>query len=71
MEAGYGFGLGQDRGVLTPYAAMTLGDEAGGTVRGGARWKLGQNVQMNIEATRQTTDNKHDTELRAEARVQF
>ena len=34
MNAGYGFGLGADRGVLTLYAGMTLGEASSRTVSG-------------------------------------
>ena len=71
LLAGYGVGLGADRGVLTPYAGMTLGADAGRTMRGGAWWRLGENVQMNIEALRESTEQTHETKLRVGARVQF
>ena len=50
LQAGYGLGLGADHGVLTPYAGVTLSNGAKQTVRGGARWKLGPELEMNIEA---------------------
>ena len=71
LLAGYGVGLGADRGVLTPYAGMTLDADAGRTVRGGAWWRLGDNVHMNIEALRESTEQRSNTELRVGARVQF
>ena len=37
MDVGYGFGLPGNRGVLTPYAGMTLGDARARTVRTGTR----------------------------------
>ena len=39
MDAGYGFGLPGNRGVLTPYAGLTLGDGGNRTVRAGTRWQ--------------------------------
>ena len=41
IDAGYGFGLPGNRGVLTPYTGMTLGDAGNRTVRTGTRWQLG------------------------------
>ena len=52
MDAGYGFGLGSRRGVLTPYAGMTLGDGDSRTVRSGARWQLNPDAVFGLEATR-------------------
>ena len=52
MNAGYGFGLGEDRGVLTPYTEMTFGEEESRTVRGGAKWQLGTDLAVGIEASR-------------------
>ena len=71
LQAGYGFWVGPDQGVLTPYAGMTLGGGASRTVHGGARWKLGQDVQMNIEAVRATRDDKHSVELWTRALLRF
>ena len=52
MEAGYGLGLAEGRGVLTPYAGLTVGDEAGRGVRTGARWRLGPDTVLGLEAVR-------------------
>ena len=51
-EAGYGFGFGDPRVVLTAYAGMTLGEAGRRTVRNGVRWKLGSHVAVGLEATR-------------------
>ena len=56
MEAGYGFGLPGSRGVLTPYAGMTLGDAGARAVRTGTRWQLGPDAVFGLETTRQTRD---------------
>ena len=56
IDAGYGFGLPGSRGVLTPYAGMMLGDAGDRTVRTGARWQLGPDTVVGLEATRQTSD---------------
>ena len=49
MDAGYGFGLPGNGGVLTPYAGMTLGESASRTVRTGARWQLGPDAVLGLE----------------------
>ena len=48
-EAGYGFGLG--RGTLTPFAGLSLGDGGGRVWRTGARWALGDSVNLALEGT--------------------
>ena len=52
MNAGYGFGLGEGRGLLTPYTGMTFGEQGSRTVRGGAKWQLGADFAVGIEASR-------------------
>ena len=79
IDAGYGFGLLDNRGVLTPYVGMTLGD--GGnrtvrtgtrTVRTGTRWRLGPDVVVALEATRQTNGTGDaDNEVRLRVAVRF
>ena len=56
MDAGYGVGLPGNRGVLTPYAGVTLGDAGARTMRTGTRWQLGPDVVVGLEATRQASD---------------
>ena len=56
MDAGYGFGLPGNRGVLTPYAELTLGDAGDRAMRAGTRWQLGPDAVLGLEATRQTSD---------------
>ena len=51
MDTGYGFGMGPDRGVLTPYAGLTLGRKPDHTIRAGARWQLTQKLALGIEHT--------------------
>ena len=70
LLAAYGVGLGADRGVLTPYAGMTLSANAGDTVRGGAWWRLDDDVQMNVEALRESTEQTSKTKLRVRTKVQ-
>ena len=45
-----------NRGVLTPYAGLALGEAGDRTVRTGTRWQLGPDVVVGLEATRQTSD---------------
>ena len=72
MDAGYGFGLPGNRGVLTPYAGMTFGDAGNRTVRTGTRWQLGPDVVVGLEATRQTSDaSESANELRLRAALRF
>ena len=52
-ELGYGFGIRCTRGVVTPYTGLSLGEDAGKTVRAGARWKLAPGAVMGLEGTRQ------------------
>ena len=71
MDAGYGVGLGHGRGVLTPYAGMTFGEQATHTMRGGAKWQLGPDVAVGLEAARSAsagTDSTHEVRLRAALR---
>ena len=54
-EAGYGFGLGGNTGVVTPYAGVVFGEESARTLRGGAKWQLADDVAVSPEATRNET----------------
>ena len=49
MDAGYGFGAGPGRGVLTPYTGLTFGGASGNTMRAGTRWQLTPEVAFGIE----------------------
>ena len=72
MDAGYGVGLPGNRGVLTPYAGMTLGDAGARTTRIGTRWQLGPDVVVGLEATRQASDaSEGANELRLRAALRF
>ena len=55
LDAGYGIGLAHRRGVLTPYAGLTLGDAGNRTVRTGTRWQLGPDAMVALEGFRQTS----------------
>ena len=71
VDAGYGFGLGPSRGVLTPYAGATLGDGKSRTLRTGARWQLNPDAVLGLEATRQTSDAEAANEVRLRAALRF
>ena len=72
LDAGYGVGLGHGRGVLTPYAGLVLGDAGSRTVRTGARWRVGADVALGLEGTRQTSDaGEADNKLMLRLAVRF
>ena len=72
MDAGYGLGLPGNRGVLTPYAGLALGEAGDRTVRAGTRWQFGPDVVVGLEATRQTSDaGEGANELRLRAAIRF
>ena len=72
MDAGYGFGLPGNRGVLTPYAGLALGEAGDRTVRTGTRWQLGPDVVVGLVATRQASDaGEPANELMLRAALRF
>ena len=72
MDAGYGVGLPGNRGVLTPYAGVTLGDAGARTMRTDTRWQLSPDVVVGLEATRQTSDaGEGANEVRLRAALRF
>ena len=72
MDAGYGFGLPGNSGVLTPYAGMTLGDGGTRSVRAGTRWQFGPDAVLSLEVTRQTSDaGEGANEVRLRAALRF
>ena len=71
MDAGYGFGLSEGRGVLTPYAGMTLGEQSSRTMRGGAKWQLGPDVAVGLEATRDDAGETSSSALQLRAALRF
>ena len=71
IDAGYGFGLPGNRGVLTPYAGLTLGDAGARTMRTGTRWQFNPDTVISVEATRQasnTGEGANEVRLRAALR---
>ena len=72
IDAGYGFGLAHRRGVLTPYAGLTLGDAGNRTVRTGTRWQVSPDATFGLEATRQASDaGEAANEVRLRAALRF
>ena len=72
MDAGYGFGLPGNRGVLTPYAGLTLGDAGNPTVRTGTHWQVNPDATFGLEATRQASDaGEPDNQLMLRAALRF
>ena len=72
MDAGYGFALPGNRGVLTPYAGMTLRHARARTMRTGTRWQLGADAVLGLEATRQTSDaGEADNQLMLRIALRF
>ena len=68
MDAGYGFGLPGNRGVLRPYTGMTLGDAVHRAMRTHIRW-LAPDAIVGLKATRQTSDaGKADNEVGSKVR---
>ena len=72
IDAGYGLGLRHGRGVLTPYAGLTLGDAGNHTVRTGARWQLGPDAALSLEGSRQASDaGEGANQVRLRAALRF
>ena len=72
VDAGYGLGLRHGRGVLTPYAGLTLGDAGKRTVRTGTRWQFNPDTIVSVEATRQASDaGEPDSQLKLRAALRF
>ena len=70
-QLGYGFALPRDRGLLTPYGALTLGSEGGRTVRG-ARWMLDSDLAVTLDATRsESAGAEAENEVRVRAALRF
>ena len=52
-ELGYGLGVPGTRGVVTPYAGLSLSEGSSRTYRAGTRWNLAPGAVLGLEATRQ------------------
>ena len=62
-EVGYGLALTRNRGLVTPYTALTLGEGASRTWRVGARWRASDDFGVGVEGTRD--DNASDAPTNA------
>ena len=72
LDAGYGFALPGNRGVLTPYAGMTLGDAGHRAMRTGTRWQVSPDATFGLEATRQASDTAEaDNQLMLRIALRF
>ena len=71
IDASYGFGLGAERGVLTPYAGLTLGEASSRAMRTGARWDLGPDLAVGLEGARSETAGGGDAGVRVRTVVRF
>ena len=56
-EIGYGFGTFGQRGVVTPYAGLSLADGGGRAWRLGGRWNVTPDVTFGLEGTRRESGN--------------
>ena len=71
-QMGYGFALPHDRGLLTPYFALTLGSEGGRTMRGGAQWLLDPDLAVTLDATRtESAGAEAGNDVRVQAALRF
>ena len=70
-ELGYGIGVPHSRGLVTPYAGLSLGEEGNRTWRTGARWKITPEATLGLGATREERGEDGATNtvlMRAEVR---
>ena len=51
-EVGYGLRSSSGPGVVTPYAAFSVGEGAGRILRTGTRWRLAPGATLGLEASR-------------------
>ena len=55
-ELGYGVRIPHTRGLVTPYAGLTLAGEGDRTMRTGARWNVAPGATVGVEGTRSADD---------------
>ena len=69
LEAELGYGLAVKGTTLTPFTGLTL-SEGGQRLRAGARWKVGTDATLSLEATRDENEAepRHGLEFRAAIR---
>ena len=61
-EAGWGFGAFGGRGVMTPFAGLSLSDAGERTWRSGVRWTLGPDTAFGVEGTLREAANDNEAE---------
>ena len=71
-EAGYGLGAFGGRGLMTPFAGLSLSDAGSRTWRSGVRWTLGPDIAFGIEGAMREAGNddaaEHEIGFRATLR---
>ena len=71
-EAGWGFGAFGGRGLMTPFAALSLSDAGSRTWRSGVRWRLGPDLAFGIEGALREAANddapEHEVGFKLRAR---
>ena len=71
VEMGYGLAALSGRGLVTPYAGVTLSDGDSRTWRLGTRWTLGPSSAIGFEGTRRETANDDEPEQGLMLRASF
>ena len=61
-EAGYGLGAFGGRGVMTPFAGLSLSDAGVRTWRSGVRWTLGPDLSFGVEGASREAGNENAAE---------
>ena len=59
-EVGYGLTVSQNRGIVTPYAGLSLAQGGHRTWRAGTRWNVASSATLGLEAAR---DERGDQEV--------
>ena len=71
-ELGYGFGVSRTRGVVTPYAGLSLSEGSSRTWRTGTRWNLAPGAVLGLEGSHASgaegTEPTRSVTLRTELR---
>ena len=57
-EAGYGFVAFTGRGIMTPYAGLSLSESGAQVLRSGVRWAAGSALSFELEGTRREPANE-------------
>ena len=68
---GYGLGLGDGPGVMTPYMRLGLGEDDASTLGLGTRWKIAPAVTLGLEARRRSQAETVDREVTFSAQARW